>query len=99
MTVKLLVVLVGFGGTVIAQQANLGYDDTPMQPNGKWHVHDSKRPQPRVVSPGAAQAAAPQDATVLLGSGSDLNAWQMMDGTPATWTMNGGVVATGKGMI
>src|SRR5438876_896019 len=24
----------------------LGYDDTPMQPNGKWHVHDPKRPRP-----------------------------------------------------
>ena len=23
-----------------------GYTDTPMQPNGKWHVHDPDRPQP-----------------------------------------------------
>ena len=35
---------------ILAQQSNLGYDDTPMQPNGKWHIHDGKRPQPIVVS-------------------------------------------------
>jgi len=29
-----------------------GYKDTPMQPNGKWHVHDPDRPQPPVVTPG-----------------------------------------------
>jgi hypothetical protein len=23
-----------------AQQKKIGYDDSPMQPNGKWHVHD-----------------------------------------------------------
>src|SRR5262249_10846729 len=38
----------------VAQQASLGYDDTPMQPNGKWHIHDGKRPQPLIVKPGFA---------------------------------------------
>jgi hypothetical protein len=103
MTLKLCVVLVILGGALIAQQANLGYDDTPMQPNGKWHVHDGKRPQPKVVRPGDAvntsPLAAPQDATVLLGSGADLSAWQMMDGTPPTWAMNNGVLETGKGFV
>src|SRR4029453_9403126 len=72
------------------QQSPLGYDDTPMQPGGKWHVHDAKRPQPRVITPGPAPApaAAPSDATVLLGTGADLNAWQMMEGGGAvTWPM------------
>ena len=41
------------------QQSPLGYDDTPMQPGGKWHVHDAKRPQPRVITPGPAPAPAP----------------------------------------
>jgi hypothetical protein len=41
------------------QQASIGYDDTPMQSDGKWRVHDSKRPRPVVVSPYAdGQAAA-----------------------------------------
>ena len=32
--------------------APTGYQDTPMQPNGKWHIHDGTRPQPTVVKPG-----------------------------------------------
>jgi 3-keto-disaccharide hydrolase len=85
-----------------AQQANLGYDDTPMQPGGRWHIHDGRRPQPAIVTPGpspAAPAAAPSDATVLLGAGSDLSAWQMLDGAPPTWTMKNGVLETGKGFL
>ena len=34
-------------GMVLSQQAPIGYDDTPMQPDGRWKVHDSKRPRPR----------------------------------------------------
>jgi hypothetical protein len=86
----------------LAQQANLGYDDTPMQPNGKWHVHDGKRPQPTIVKPGFASfvsVPAPADATTLLGTGADLSAWQMMDRSPATWAMKDGVLETGKGML
>jgi hypothetical protein len=89
-------------GTLLGQQANVGYDDTPMQPNGKWHIHDGKRPQPNVVTPGPASATpapAPADATVLVGGRDDLTAWQMMDGSPATWSMKNGVLETGKGII
>ena len=84
------------------QQANLGYDDTPMQPNGKWHIHDGKRPQPRVVTPSPAPIdplPAPADATVLVGARDDVSAWQTMDGGPVTWAMKDGVLQTGKGMI
>ena len=65
-----------------AQAPKLGYDDTPMQPNGKWHIHDGARPQPRVVTPGALSGPvpAPSDATVLIGTGSDLSAWQTVNG-------------------
>jgi len=88
-------------GSLAGQQATLGYDDTPLQPNGRWHVHDGKRPQPRIVSPGgqAPSSAAPQDAIVLLGSGNDRSAWRMMDGSPVTWMMSNGVLETGKGFI
>jgi len=84
------------------QQSNLGYDDTPMQPDGRWRVHDGRRPQPPIVTPGpppAAPAAAPSDAVVLLGARDDLSPWQMMDGAPATWAMKNGVLETGKGML
>ena len=42
-----------------------GFQDTPLQPDGKWHVHDPARPQPPVVTPGAfsENAAPPSDST------------------------------------
>jgi len=91
-------------GVHVAAQppGQLGYDDTPMQPNGRWHIHDGKRPQPKVVAPAAKNAEpvpAPPDATILIGARDDLGAWQMTDGSPATWTMKAGVVETGKGII
>jgi hypothetical protein len=84
------------------QQASVGYDDTPMQPNGRWHVHDGKRPQPPVVgsgSPNAVPVPSPADAIALVGLRDDLSAWQMMDGAPATWAMKNGVLETGKGLM
>ena len=78
----------------------LGYDDTPMQPDGKWRIHDGTRPQPTVVTPGATGpfTPAPEDATVLIGTG-DLGAWRMGNGAPATWPIKDGIAQSGKGMI
>ena len=83
------------------QQNRLGYDDTPMQPSGKYRVHDSKRPQPRVVKvgPPGEPVPPPADATVLIGPGADLKAWQMSDGSPATWPVKDGIAQSGKGYI
>lgn len=53
---------------------DLGFEDTPMLPGLPWHVHDDRRPHPRVVTPGAECGAAPSDATVLF-DGKDLSAW------------------------
>ena len=89
-------------GAAAQPPGQLGYDDTPMQPGGRWHIHDGKRPQPPVVTPGVKNAdpvPPPSDATVLIGTRDDLGAWQMTDGSPATWTMKGGVVETGKGLM
>jgi len=79
----------------------LGYQDTPMQPNGKWHIHDGTRPQPDIVTPkGPVTTPPPTDAIVLLGPGADLGKWQMQEGGGAvTWAMSDGVLQTGKGMI
>jgi hypothetical protein len=41
----------------------------------------------------------PADAVILLGNANDLSAWQMTDGSSATWTINGGVLQTGKGVL
>ena len=40
-----------------------GYTDTPMQPNGKWHVHDPARPQPPVVTPGKPRPTPSSSST------------------------------------
>ena len=82
------------------QQPNLGYDDTPLQPNGKWRIHDSRRPRPALVEPGPfVSAPPPKDALILVGAGNDLSRWQTDDGLPAPWQMVDGVLSTGKGML
>ena len=82
-------------------QSPTGYQDTPMQPNGKWHIHDGMRPQPRIVTPGPiVSLAPPSDAIVLLGSGQDLSRWQMTQGGGQVgWPIENGVMSSGKGMI
>ena len=97
-----LVIIFACAAVIGGQQPKIGYDDTPLQPDGRWRIHDGTRPQPTVVTPAPAPlnpVPPPADATVLIGARDDLGAWQMMDGSPAAWTMANGVVATGKGMI
>jgi hypothetical protein len=55
--------------------ADLGFTDTPTLPGQKWHVHDSGRPYPPVVTPADIPGEpAPSDATVLF-DGKDLSKW------------------------
>lgn len=76
-----------------------GFQDTPMQPDGKWHVHDPARPQPPVVTPGhkfSEMAAPPSDAIVLF-DGKDLSQWRDRDnGGPAPWKVEDGVAVSVK---
>ena len=67
--------------------AKLGYDDTPIQPGSKWRVHDSSRPQPRIVTPGNG-TEPPSDATALF-NGTDLTGWRGRDGE-AQWKVESG---------
>jgi 3-keto-disaccharide hydrolase len=101
MTKSILLIVLMLTATASGQQAPIGYDDTPMQPNGKWRVHDGTRPYPPVVTPApvGGPVAPPADAIVLLGAGTDLSAWQMEDGSAATWVMTNGVLRTGKGIL
>jgi hypothetical protein len=79
-----------------------GFQDTPLQPDGKWHVHDPARPQPPVVTPGSSfsqQAAPPSDAVVLF-DGKDLSQWRdKKSGGDAQWTIQDGVMISAKGDI
>jgi hypothetical protein len=69
-----------------------GYKDTPMQPNGKWHIHDPDRPQPPVVTPGkhfSEMADAPSDAVVLF-DGKDFSKWTDSKGGEVKWKIQDG---------
>ena len=79
-----------------------GFQDTPMQPDGKWHVHDPARPQPPVVTPGAtfSQNAAPPSDAIVLFDGKDLSCWRdKKTGGEAPWKVEDGVMISAKGDI
>ena len=78
-----------------------GFQDTPLQPDGKWHVHDPARPQPPIVTPGASfseNAKSPSDAIVLF-DGKDVSEWTDKKGNPAPWTVADGVMVSAKSDI
>ncbi|RKY02695.1 DUF1080 domain-containing protein [Candidatus Poribacteria bacterium] len=82
-------------------ERKIGYDDTPYLPGSKWRVHDGKRPQPRVVTPGASPGDPPSDAIILF-DGTDLSKWvSSRDGGPARWKVENGYmeVVPGTGDI
>jgi len=77
------------------EEHKVGYKDTPMLPGGKWHVHDSDRPQAKAVDPGTpstleAPGKPPSDAIVLF-DGTDLSKWQSAQGEPPGWKIENGI--------
>jgi len=76
------------------RQKSPGYDDTPVIPGSQYKVHDSARPQPRIVTPGDestqdSPGAPPSDAAVLF-DGTDLSGWIGRDDGPAQWKVENG---------
>jgi hypothetical protein len=96
-----LLTLVAAAGLATAAQAAdgkapLGYQDTPIIPGTKWHVHDGERPQPPVITPGQPSTyekagTAPSDATVLF-DGTDLSKWRNAKGEAAGWKVENGYI-------
>jgi hypothetical protein len=76
--------------------AHLGYTDTPVIPGSTYRVHDSSRPQPRVVTPPTASTqdkagAAPSDAVILFdGSQDTFSNWQSLSGDACPWELGQG---------
>ncbi|MDQ3623963.1 MAG: DUF1080 domain-containing protein [Verrucomicrobiota bacterium] len=91
---------------IAADEKSLGYQDTPIIPGTRWHVHDGTRPQPKVVTPGAPgtgqkPGTAPSDAVILF-DGTNLDQWRGSKGDgPAEWKVEAGYfeVVKGKGDI
>ncbi len=75
---------------VAADNAKPGYKDTPLIPGTSWHVHDSDRPQPRVVTPAAEPGRPPSDAIVLF-DGKDLSHWRSGKDA-AKWKLEDGAI-------
>jgi len=90
--------ILGLAMVAAAIKQGLGYQDTPILPGTKWHVHDGNRPQPRVVTPGY-YGSAPSDAKILFG-GTDLSAWRG-DGAngPVNWIVKDGAAQVNGGAI
>lgn len=90
--------------TAAVAWAGLGYQDTPMYPGSKWHIHDGERPQPKIVTPGEFSTqekvgSAPNDATVLF-DGKGLDKWKS-GGGPGKWKVENGYmeVVPGTGVL
>lgn len=92
-----MVLVVGVAGGALATRfvddEHPGYQDTPLVPGQKWHVHDSMRPHPPIIDPGTASTQdtagkPPSDATVLF-DGTDLSHWTD-GGKPAAWKVENG---------
>src|SRR5205823_4606450 len=75
------------------EQQKPGYTDTPIIPGSPYRVHDSERPQPRIVTPSPPDrpGAPPSDAIVLF-DGSDLSNWASVNGGEASWTVADGTM-------
>jgi hypothetical protein len=69
-------------GLLAQNPGELGYTDTPVLPGQPYHVHDSARPHPKVVTPAAQPGGAPSDAIVLF-DGSNLSHWTSAKLNPA----------------
>lgn len=72
-----------------------------MLPGGKWHVHDSDRPFPKVIEPGTCSTqekpgTAPSDAIVLF-DGKDLSKWKSEKGDEAKWKVEDGAFVAQRG--
>lgn len=67
----------------------IGYNNTPVLPDGKWRVHDPERPRPEAVEAGSGIfAAPPSDATVLF-DGTDLSNWRLANEGAPQWVIAG----------
>jgi hypothetical protein len=83
-----------------AEGQKLGYQDTPLIPGTKWHVHDGERPQPKIITPGEfpsqEKAGTPPSDAIVLFDGKDLSKWKSTKGGEAAWKVENGYAEINK---
>lgn len=62
-----------------------------------WKIHDLKRPQPPVVTPGKVEWGSPPSDAVILFDGKDLSQWSDAKGEPSKWKVENGYMEIAKG--
>jgi hypothetical protein len=90
--IHLVFVVCASVGFLAQEKHPVGYDDTPMLPDGKWHVHDGKRPAPPVVVPAGPTTTLPPADAIVLFDGKDLSKWTGDEGKAAGWKIADGCV-------
>ncbi len=100
---KIVCAILLCGAPSFVRADELGYTDTPIIPGTKWHVHDSGRPQPVIVTPGTfptpeKAGTAPSDAIILF-DGKDISKWKGGNGTEMPWKVENGYMEDGAGDI
>ena len=70
-----------------------GFKNTPMHPDGKFHIHDPDRPQPPVVEPkyDGKPVPPPQGAKIIF-AGKETDAL-----VNKKWPIKDGIMTVGKG--
>lgn len=77
-------------GLIAAEVA--GYQDTPIIPGTTYHVHDGKRPQPKMIENGGAVSVKPPSDAIVLFDGSKSDAWVSVKGGESPWEVRDGVM-------
>jgi hypothetical protein len=88
------------GADVAMARTHPGSEDMPIIPGTRFRVHDSARPQPRIVHPGTASTQEnpgepPSDAVILF-DGVELSRWVSVKGGEANWRVEQGYMEVGS---
>jgi enterochelin esterase-like enzyme len=94
----------GPSGTIVRGPAGemWGYSDSAFNAGSPWRIHDTDRPQPPVVTPGAPVTIPPPSDALVLFDGKDLSAWVTRgrggaEPSPAGWAVRDGYFESGPG--